>query len=314
MAKRMQDELGDLKAFARVAGAGGFRQAARELQVSASGLSDAVRRLEERLGVRLLHRTTRSILPTWQGKQLLARIEPAIADLELALATVSLTGAQAAGTLRLNVPVNSARLFLPRVLPAFLQRYPQVTVEVVAQSDVVDVLAAGCDAGIRYGERLEQDMIALPVGPRIQRFATAASPSYLDANGRPQHPQDLPRLNCLCGRFSKGGAEIWQYQQGSEICRIVPQGSLVYSAGTAVDLAVSAAVSGLGVIYLFEEWLQPYFDSGELEPLLANWWQAFPGPYLYYSDRRLVPPPLRAFIDFIKSESNAGPGKPDDEP
>lgn len=301
----MADELGDLKAFAAVASAGGFREAARILEASPSGLSEAVRRLERRLGVRLLHRTTRSVLPTEQGKRLLDRAAPAFAELEHALKDVASSRDEPAGRLRLNVPANAARLFLPRVLPSFLRRYPDIAVEVMANSGVVDVVAAGCDAGIRYDDQLEQDMIAIPLGPRKQRFATAASPAYLDRNGRPEHPRDLMTMDCVRGRFGSGNLEIWEYECNDEIYRVEPKAQLIYSAGTAVDLGVASAIAGLGVIYLFEDWLRPHLESGELEPVLQPWWQWFSGPYLYYPGRQLVPAPLRAFIDFLKSEGGA---------
>jgi DNA-binding transcriptional LysR family regulator len=301
----LADELGEMKAFAAVARAGGFREAARVLKASPSGLSEAVRRLERRLGVRLLHRTTRSVLPTEQGQRLLDRALPAFAELEHALKDVASSRDQPAGILRLNVPTNAARLFLPIYLSPFLKKYPGIRVEVTAQTDLVDVLSAGCDAGVRYDDRLEQDMIAVPIGPRRQRFATAASPAYLDAQWRPEHPRDLMKLDCLRGRFSRGNLEIWEYEQNDEIYRVEPEGQLIYSAGTGADLGVDAAVNGLGVIYLFEDWLRPFFDRGELEPVLQPWWQWFTGPYLYYPGRQLVPPPLRAFIDFVKAE---GPG------
>jgi DNA-binding transcriptional LysR family regulator len=301
----LADELGDLKAFAAVARAGGFREAARLLEASPSGLSEAVRRLERRLGVRLLHRTTRSVLPTEQGRRLLDRASPAFLELEHALKDVASSRDQPAGILRLNVPTNAARLFLPHVLLAFLKKYPGISVEVTAQTSLVDVLSAGCDAGIRYDDRLEQDMIAIPIGPREQRFATAASPTYLDAHRRPEHPRDLMELDCLRGRFSSGNLETWEFERNDEIYRVEPKGQLIYSAGTAVDLGVEAAVNGLGVIYLFEDWLRPYFERGELEPILQPWWQWFTGPYLYYPGRQLVPSPLRAFIDFLKTAGTA---------
>ncbi|MRS15780.1 LysR family transcriptional regulator [Enterobacteriaceae bacterium RIT691] len=303
MPKRTTDELADLKAFAAVAHAGGFREAARLLQLSPSGLSDAVRRLETSLGVRLLHRTTRSVMPTEQGSALLTRIRPAFDELELALKAVTSSRDKPAGNLRLNVPVNATRLFLAPLLTRFLQRYPDITVEVIAETGVVDILAAGCDAGIRYDDRLEQDTIAVPIGPREQRFATAAAPELLDRYGRPQHPQDLLKMPCIRGRFAKGNLERWCYQRGDEQCHIDPHGPLIYSGGSAVDMGVSMAVQGIGVMYLFEAWLQPWLDSGELEPILEPWWQRFNGPFLYYSGRTLVPAPLRAFIDFVREDN-----------
>jgi DNA-binding transcriptional LysR family regulator len=174
--------------------------------------------------------------------------------------------------------------------------------EIVAQDSFVDVLASGCDAGIRYDERLEQDMIAVPIGPRVQRFATAAAPAYLDQHGRPAHPRDLLAHACLCGRFSSGAVTTpWEFERAGEVVLVEPQGPLMVSVGGATDLAVDAAVAGVGVIKLFEDWLRPHLDSGALEPVLKDWWQPFSGPFLYYSGRRLVPAPLRAFLDFIKS-------------
>ena len=181
----MSADLGDLTAFVAVARAGGFREAARTSGGSASGFSEAVRRLEAQLGVRLLNRTTRSVAPTEAGARLLDRLGPALSEVEAALDVVNGFRDRPAGTLRLNVPVSAARLVLPRIVPPFLAAYPDIRLEVVAEDSFVDVLAAGCDAGIRYGERLEQDMIAVPIGPREQRFATAASPAYLDRHGRP---------------------------------------------------------------------------------------------------------------------------------
>ena len=195
----MRADLGDLQAFLAVARAGGFRDGARAAGVSASGLSEAVRRLEARLGVRLLHRTTRSVLPTEAGARLLERLGPALGEVDAALDVVNGFRDRPAGTLRLNVPVSAARLVLPRIVPPFLAAYPDIRLEVIAEDSFVDVLAAGCDAGIRYDERLEQDMIAVPIGPRVQRFATAASPAYLRRRGRPEHPRDLLRP-CLPAR------------------------------------------------------------------------------------------------------------------
>jgi len=142
----------------------------------------------------------------------------------------------------------------------------------------------------------------VPIGPRFQRFATAASPEYLNARGRPEHPRDLLAHACLRGQFAGGAIPTWEFERDGEIVRVDPTGPLMVRLGAAVDLAVEAAVGGLGVIYLFEDWLRPHLDSGALEPLLEPWWQTFTGPFLYYSGRRHLPAPLRAFVDFIRSQ------------
>jgi DNA-binding transcriptional LysR family regulator len=302
----MNVDLSDLNAFMAVARAGGFRDAARAGGMSPSGLSEAVRRLETQLGVRLLNRTTRSVVPTDAGKRLLDRLAPALAEVESALDVVNNARDKPMGTLRLNVPVSAARLVLPAILPAFLTAYPDVQVEIVAEDSFVDVLASGCDAGIRYDERLEQDMIAVPIGPRMQRFATAAAPAYLERHGRPEHPQDLLSHACIRGRFSSGMINAWEFERAGELVKLEPSGPLIVRAGAATDLGVEAAIAGVGVIYLFEDWLRPYFERGELEPILEPWWQRFSGPFLYFPSRRLMPAPLRAFVDFVKAASFAG--------
>jgi DNA-binding transcriptional LysR family regulator len=297
----MAANLGDLIAFVAVARAGGFREAARSGGSSASSFSEAVSRLEARLGVRLLNRTTRSVTPTEAGSHLLDRLGPALGEIDAALDAVNGFRDRPAGTLRLNVPVSAARLVLPRIVPPFLAAYPDIRLEVIAEDGFVDVLATGCDAGIRYDERLEQDMIAIPIGPREQRFATAASPAYLDRRGRPDHPRELLDHACLRGRFSSGAMGAWEFERDGEVVKVDPTGPLIVRIGTATDLAVDAAVAGSGVIQLFEDWLRPQLDSGALEPVLEPWWQRFSGPFLYYPGRRYLPAPLRAFVDFIGS-------------
>jgi DNA-binding transcriptional LysR family regulator len=300
----MDMDLGDLNAFLAVARAQGFRHGARASGSSASGLSEAVRRLEAKLGVRLLHRTTRSVVPTEAGQRLLERLGPALNEVQAALDVVNNFRTLPAGTLRLNVPVSAARLVLPAIVPRFLAAYPEIRLEVDAEDSFVDVLASGCDAGIRYDERLEKDMIAVPIGPRVQRFATAASPDYLDRCGRPRHPRELLKRACLRGRFSSGAIVPWEFEREGEVVKVDPSGPLLVQAGAATDLAVDAALAGSGIIYLFEDWLRPHLNSGALEPVLESWWPRFSGPFLYYPGRRLVPAPLRAFIDFIKPSAD----------
>lgn len=296
----MRADLADLNAFVAVARAKGFRDGARASGSSASGLSEAVRRLETQLGVRLLHRTTRSVVPTEAGERLLARLGPALSEVEAALDVVNAFRDKPVGTLRLNVPVSAARLVLPSIVPRFLETYPEVRLEVIAEESFVDVLAAGCDAGIRYDERLEQDMIAVPIGPRVQRMATAAAPAYLDRHGRPTHPRELLGHACLLGRFPSGAMPPWEFELGGQVVRVDPAGPLLVQIGGATDLIVDAAIAGTGIVYLFEDWLRPHLERGALEPILEPWWRPFSGPFLYYPGRRLVPTPLRAFIDFIK--------------
>jgi DNA-binding transcriptional LysR family regulator len=302
----MKIDLGDLNAFVAVARAKGFRDGARASGSSASGLSEAVRRLEAQLGVRLLHRTTRSVMPTEAGQRLLDRLGPALTEVEAAVDVVNGFRDRPAGTLRLNVPVSAVRLVLPAIVPPFLAAYPEIRLEVIAEDTLVDLLAAGCDAGIRYDEVLEQDMIAVPIGPRVQRFASAAAPAYLDRRGRPTHPRELLDHTCLGSRFSNSGTVLaWEFERAGKIVRVDPTGPLLVTIGGATDLAVHAAIAGTGIVYLFEDWLQPHFDRGQLEPVLKPWWPRFSGPFLYYPGRRLVPAPLRAFVEFIKTAARA---------
>ena len=300
----MKVDLGDLHAFVAVARAKGFRDGARVNGSSASSLSEAVRRLEAQLGVRLLNRTTRSVVPTEAGAHLLQRLGPALIEVEAAIDVVNVFRDSPAGLLRLNVPVSAARLVLPGIIPQFLAAYPDVRLEVITEESFVDVLATGCDAGIRYEERLEQDMIAVPIGPRVQSFAAAAAPAYLDRHGRPEHPRELLGHACLRGRFPSGMMVTpWEFEREGEEVRVDPTGPLIVRAGGATDLAVDVAIAGTGIVYLFEDWLRPHLNSGALEPVLKPWWPRFSGPFLYYPGRRLVPAPLRAFVDFIKASA-----------
>jgi DNA-binding transcriptional LysR family regulator len=303
----MIPNLADLHAFVSVARAGGFRDGARTSGLSASGLSEAVRRLEAQIGVRLLNRTTRSVSPTEAGQRLLERLGPALGEVEAAIDVAHGLRDRPAGTLKLNVPASAARLVLPAIVPGFLAVYPEIRLEVVVDESFVDILAAGCDAGIRYDERLEQDMIAVPIGPRQQRFALGAAKAYLDRRGRPQHPRDLLDHSCLQGRFPSGAKMAWEFECDGEVVKLDVSGPLTVQLGGGSDLLVDAAIAGTGIVPLFEDWLRPHFASGALEPVLEPWWLRFAGPYLYYPGRRLVPAPLRAFVDFVKATPSLPP-------
>lgn len=303
----MAINLDDVRIFAVVARAGGFREASRATGTSASSASEAVRRLEAELGVRLLNRTTRSVVLTEAGARLIERLDPALAEITSALDVVKGSRDQPAGTLRLNVPTVAARVLLPQILPAFLDAYPDVRVEVTAEDALVDILAAGCDAGIRYEKTLEKDMVVVPIGPRGQRFALAASAAYLDKRGRPDHPRKLLDHACLRVRFASGAPIAWDFDRDGEKVTIDPTGPLVANLGNAADLLVGASIAGTGIVYFFEDWLRPHFESGALKPILEPWWLRFSGPFLYYPNRRLVPVALRAFVDFIRVGGAAPP-------
>lgn len=291
--------LSDLDAFAAIARERSFRAAARKRGVSPSSLSDSLRRLEERLGVRLLNRTTRSVTPTEAGERLLERLAPALGEVASALGQLDSFRDSPAGTLRLNVPTIAVKLFMSDFANRFLLRYPQITLEVIAEDSFIDVLAAGYDAGIRYDERLERDMIAVPIGPRRQRYITAASPGYVERRGLPQHPKELLEHDCIRHRFLSGAAVGWEFERGEERLVISPSGPLV---ANAIEMEVSAAIAGLGVIRTFEEALAPAIARGELVPLLEEWVTEFSGPFLYYPSRKHMPSALRAFVDFVKRE------------
>ncbi|NVO16578.1 MAG: LysR family transcriptional regulator [Rhodoplanes sp.] len=294
-------DLTDLDAFAAVARQRSFRGAAAVRGVSASSLSEAVRRLEARLGVRLLNRTTRSVTPTEAGARLLERLGPALGEVAAALDAVNSFRDSPTGTLKLNVPVIVARMVLPPIACAFLAAHPGITLEVVAEDGFIDVLAAGFDAGVRYDERLEQDMIAVPIGPRLQRYATAASPAHLAAHGVPRHPEELLAHPCIRHRFASGIVALpWEFERNGEVVRISPTGPLV---ATMLELEIAAAEAGLGVISTFEEALAPSLAAGTLVPVLTDWWPSFSGPFLYYAGRAHLPAPLRAFVDFLRERA-----------
>jgi len=291
-----EPDLSDLDAFLAVVRARGFRPAAVKRNVSPSALSEAVRRLEQRLGVRLLNRTTRSVTPTEAGRRLYEQLSPVFREIAGALDAVNSYRESPTGTLRLNVPSIAAREILPALVAPFLHAHPGITMEVVTDDSFVDVLAAGFDAGIRYDERLERDMVAVPIGPRRQRFVAAASPAYLAARGSPTHPRELLSHACIGHRFVSGVLAPWEFERRGERVRITPGGPMI---ATTIELERGAALAGLGIVYSFEEYLRPALEAGALVPVLEAWWQSFPGPYLYYPSRTHMPAALRAFVDFV---------------
>jgi DNA-binding transcriptional LysR family regulator len=295
-------DFNELDTFVAVAQARSFRGAAKLRNVSPSALSEAVRRLEARLGVRLLNRTTRSVTPTAAGKLLLERLAPAFAEVRTALEAVSQDEHGIGGTLRLNVPDVVADLVLPAIIARFAKAHPQFTIDITGDNNFVDVLAGGFDAGIRYDERLERDMIAIPIGPRTQRFVTAASPDYLAKYGTPTHPQMLLTHHCLQFRFASGVTPVWEFERDGEAIKVVPTGRLI---ANRAGLLISQAIAGHGIVYAFDGFLGPALASGELVEIMTDWSETFSGPYLYYASRRHMPAALRAFVDFVKAQGRS---------
>ena len=298
-----QVSLDDLSIFLAVCELNGFRAAAKRLGLAPSTVSDKIVQLEMRLGVPLLIRTTRSVVPTEAGRALAERIAPLLVETRAALQDASSSQSEVRGLLKLNVTGAVMVDILPPLLDRFVERHPKVRVEVMVDDRLVDVTASGCDAGIRYGEHLAQDMIAVPIGPRTQRLALAAAPAYLQAKGMPRHPRDLLGHDCIRLRFSSGALVEWEFERQDETVTIDPVGRLVIGVD-AVPAAIDLAGKGRGIIATFEDFLDPRFTSGELVPVLPDWWLKFEGPWLYFSSR-FMPAPLRAFVDLVAEDRKA---------
>lgn len=293
----MTPPLNELYAFACVARHRSFRAAAQELGVSASALSHSLRQLEARLQVRLLHRTTRSVTATEAGEALLARLGPALGQINSALEAVNDYRAQPQGLLRLNVPRTAAYLLLMPLLPGFLQRYPGIQLDVVCDDTLVDIVSAGFDAGMRFGETLAADMVAVPVGPPM-RFAVIASPGYLAQHGTPQHPAELARHAGIRHRFGNGPLYAWELAKDGEALTVQPQGQLTLGEQ---PLMVEAAAAGLGIALVFEGYAAAALADGRVTRILADWCPAMPGLYLYYPSGRHLPQAMRLWIDYLKA-------------
>ncbi len=286
-----------LDAFLVVARHGSFRRAAIERGVSPSALSHAIRGLEEALGVRLFNRTNRSVRITAAGEHLLRRIGPALGDIAEAVEQLGLYRDRAAGTLRLNVPRNAAELVVKPVMARFLAAYPDITLEVVSDDGMADIVAGGFDAGIRAGQHLGQDMISVPVGPPL-RFAVVGSPVYFASRDAPRVPQDLRAHACIGRRYPSGARYAWVFTEGDETFEIDVSGPLI--ADDRV-LIIAAALEGIGLAHIHEALVTDHLARGNLVRVLENWCPALPTFFLYYAGRRQLPTPLRAFIDMVRS-------------
>jgi DNA-binding transcriptional LysR family regulator len=295
--------LDDLAVFLAVCETSGFRAAAKRLGLAPSNVSDTISRVESQLGVPLFTRSTRSVMPTEAGRELAARISPLIAETRSALHDVTNSRRMIRGLLKLNVTGAVMVDILPPLIGRFLAAHPAVRVEIVVDDRLVDVVASGCVAGIRYGEHLAQDMIAVPIGPRFQQLALAAAPAYLNVHGHPAHPRDLLRHECIRMRFSSGALTAWEFERNGESLSVDPPSRLIIGVDAAAA-AIELACAGHGLICTFRNWLDPYLIIGRLEPVLTDWWQSFEGPRLYFPSR-FMSAPLRAFVDMIAEKPPA---------
>ncbi len=291
-----RSQLSHLVILSAVARNGGFRGAAKELGIAPSAISHAVSSLEAQLGVRLLARTTRSVAPTEEGAALLERLRPALAEIDLALEQVVEARDRPAGNLRLTVPRTAAYLALTPRLGAFAAAYPDITLEIVIDDRFVDVVEGGFDAGVRLGESLQGDMIAVRIGPRL-RAAVVAAPSYLETRRKPSHPRDLAAHNCIRFRFSSGVLYRWEFEKNGEEIELAVQGSLILAEDTLISRAV---LDGAGIGFVFEDYVREPIADGRLVRLLEDWCPWFDGFFVYYPSRRQMRPALRAFVDFFR--------------
>jgi DNA-binding transcriptional LysR family regulator len=288
----------DLAIFLAIATHRSFRKAAVELGVTASALSHALRAIEERLEVRLVNRTTRGVALTEAGERLFDRIRPAFLDIDAALDDLDTFRGQPYGKLRINAARAATRLVLLPIVSRFLKAYPSVEVEIVIDDALVDMVSSGFDAGIRFGESIAADMIAVPIGPR-HRFAVVGAPGYFDGRNKPVTPHDLKDHACIRYRFAGGAFYRWEFERGGVELEIDVQGPLTLGDQ---DIIFDAAFQGSGLGYLFEDQVRTAIDDGRLVRVLEDWCPFYPGFFLYYPSRRQLPTALRAFIDFVKAD------------
>lgn len=288
--------LNDLEAFVAVATRRSFRRAADDLGTAPSTLSHAMRTLEERLGVRLLNRTTRSVSPTEAGMRLLDRLGPALAGLDEALGAVQAFRGTISGTVRINAPRLAATLLVRHILPAMSERFPEVVVDLVVEGRLIDIVAAGFDAGVRLADAIPKDMIAVPF-PGVVSFICVASPAYLARFGEPETPEALKHHRCIGHRVPSGKLYRWEFERAGRTMTLDPTGLLILDDE---ELMVDAAINDLGIAYVASPAAEPALQDGRLRRVLQAWTPASESIGIYYSGHRAVPPPLRALLDVTR--------------
>lgn len=305
-------DFAELKAFVAVVDRASFARAADHLGLSRSALSQTIRQLESRLGVRLLNRTTRSVSPTEPGRRLHERMAPLLRDMDDAVAQAVGANARAAGTLRINTLSMAAKKVIAPRLGRFVHAHPDVVLDIVIEDGLSDIAGEGFDAGIRVGARLQKDMVAVRLTPDFELLAVA-SPDYLARHGEPKTPDDLHRHACINWRFPGSGKIAgWEFKKKGKTVEFFGEGMVI---ANHQDIVVPAALQGLGILYAYnDDEVAEALRDGRLKRVLADWSPTVPGLYLYYSSRRHMLPALRAFIDClldrdIEHESTPGRGK-----
>jgi DNA-binding transcriptional LysR family regulator len=292
-------DLAEISAFAEVASRGSFAAAAAQLGVSRSTLSETVRGLEEKLGVRLLNRTTRSVAPTEAGEQLLARLAPLLGDFEAALDSVNEFRDTPAGSLRVTVPPPVASVIIEPMMARFLAAHPKISLEISSDGTLRDIVRERFDAGIRIGEHIDRDMVAVRLGGAL-RATVVAAPAYLAARERPAKPQDLQGHNCIRIRFPSGTIKPWLFEKAGKRLEVAVDGTLIVNEE---GMQRRAALDGVGVAYTLCDFVAEPVREGRLVALLEDWMPSLSDFYLYYPSRRQIPAPLQAFIDFLRKET-----------
>lgn len=292
-----RENVNDLLAFLAVARERSFTRAAAKLGVSQSALSHTIRGLEERLGLRLLTRTTRSVAPTEAGERLVRTAGPRFDEIDAELAALSELREKPAGTIRITAGEHSAETILWPALAKLLPQYPDIKVELIVDYGLTDIVAERYDAGVRLGEQVARDMIAVRIGPDF-RMAVVGAPSYFARRSRPKKPQDLTAHDCINLRLpTYGGIYAWEFEKRGRELKVRVEGQLVFNN---MALRLNAALAGLGLAYLPEDRVQPYLTDGQLVQVLADWCPPFPGYHLYYPSRRQPMPAFTLLVDALR--------------
>jgi DNA-binding transcriptional LysR family regulator len=292
-----RDELGDLVAFLTVAEERSFTRAAAQLGTSQSSLSHTVRRLEERMGVRLLTRTTRNVVPTEAGEQMMETLRPAINDIRSRIDALSAMRQRPGGTIRITSSRLPAQAILMPKVKRLMADYPDINVEISVEQKFVDLVSERFDAGVRLGESIEKDMIAVRIGPEL-RMMVVGAPDYFARNPKPLTPYDLTRHNCINLRLpTLGGLYAWEFERDGRPVNVRVEGQFICND---VPMIIDAALDGLGLACLPEDHLAPLVEKGSLVPVLEEWCTPFPGYHLYYPSRRLASPAFALLVEALR--------------